>query len=91
MTPNSPLDTGNLVLQAVRELLTAFPMPGTGDPSKPPEGSALSQLMQEPTAMTQYQSLAMLAAIIRWAAHETARTEEELVDELSKNYSGPAT
>ena len=38
--------------------------------------------------MTQYQSLAMLTTIIRWAAHETGRTEEELVDELGKNYLG---
>jgi hypothetical protein len=36
-----------------------------------------------------YQSLAILAATIRWAAHETSRTEEEILDELGKNYPAP--
>jgi hypothetical protein len=42
--------------------------------------------MQTPSAMTQYQCLAMLAATIRWVAHETSLTEDEFLDELGKNY-----
>ncbi len=38
--------------------------------------------------MAMYQSLALLAATIRWAAHETGRDEQEILDELGKNYSG---
>lgn len=91
MTLNPAADAGKVVLQAVRELLTAFPKPGA--PVQAPDGPlgpslpTLSQVMQAPTGMTQYQSLAMLAATIRWVAHETSLTEEAVLDELGKNYS----
>jgi hypothetical protein len=41
--------------------------------------------MQEPSGIVQYQSLALLAATIRWASHETGRNEFEILDELAKN------
>jgi hypothetical protein len=40
MTPDSQVEAGKLVHQAVRELLAAFPMPGAGNPSRGSEGSA---------------------------------------------------
>jgi hypothetical protein len=40
-------------------------------------------------AIARGEGLALLAATIRWAAHETGRGEEELLDELAKNYAGP--
>jgi hypothetical protein len=88
--PNSPNEAGSVVLQAVRELLATFPMPGAEpSPGPPSEGSYLGQVIQESSPATMYQSLAILAATIRWAAHETSRTEEEILDELGKNYPAP--
>jgi hypothetical protein len=83
--------TGSNIVQAVREMLNTFPDPAeAGRPSAgvPSESSTLNQLIQEPTALAMYQSLAMLAATIRWAAHETGRDEQEVLNELGKNYSG---
>jgi hypothetical protein len=83
-------DTGGEIVQAVRELLATFPLPaGTGEPpiGKPGTYPTLVQLTQEPTARVMYQSLAMIAATIRWAAHETGRDEQEVLDELGKKFS----
>ena len=85
MTVNAAGDT---IIQAVRELLGTFQTNSTGIQS-PVEMPTVTQLTQAPTAMAQYQSLALLAATIRWAAHETGRGEEELLDELAKNYASP--
>jgi hypothetical protein len=34
-----------------------------------------------------YQVVAIAAATIRWASHETGRSEYEILDELEKNYT----
>ena len=42
--------------------------------------------MGTPTEEAQYQSLALLAATIRWASAETGRDELAVLEELAKNY-----
>lgn len=82
--------TGANIIQAVREMMRTFPQsagPGSSPAGPPEESPALNQLMQEPTQIAMYQSLALLTATIRWASHETGRDEQELLDELGRNYS----
>jgi hypothetical protein len=81
---------GRDVIQAVRELSITFPMPdGTAEPSigKPGTYPTLVRLTQEPTEKAMYQALALLASTIRWAAHEMGRDEQQIIDELGKNFS----
>jgi len=82
--------TGANIVQAVREMMRTFPQPagaGAAPAGRPEESPALNQLTQEPTPTAIYQSVALLAATIRWAAHETGRDEQEILDELGRNYS----
>jgi len=81
------------VIQAVRELLSEFPMgrenPGQEDTSGPSDERTqpvTTDLIQNPNGLAQYQSLAMLAALIRWFSRESGRTEAELLDELAASY-----
>jgi len=81
------------VIQAVRELLSEFPMgrenPGQEDTSGPGDERTqpvTTDLIQNPNGLAQYQSLAMLAALIRWFSRESGRTEAELLDELAASY-----
>jgi hypothetical protein len=75
---------GREVIEATRELLAAFPTPGgmLSASSTP----TLVRLMKAPTAMTQYQSIAMLAAVVRLAASQSGQSEGQLLDGLAANY-----
>jgi len=86
MTTGDIGETGASIVRAVRDLLSTFSRPA-GSTGTPAESPTLSQLITEPTSMAMYQSLALLAATIRWAARETGRDEQDILDELSKNYS----
>lgn len=46
----------------------------------------LAAFVKDATPPEIYQVVALAAATIRWASHETGRSEEEIVDELAKNY-----
>lgn len=84
-----PADTGLKVIEAVRELVTSCTGPGT-DTAPPPgeHGSlpTLSELTQNPNGVAQYQSIAMLAATVRWFSAETRRSEAEILEGLASNY-----
>jgi hypothetical protein len=85
-------ESGTKIIQAVRELLSAFPLrenPGQDDTTGPGDQRTqpiTTDLIQNPTGLAQYQSLAMLAALIRWFSRESGRTEAELLEELAANY-----
>jgi hypothetical protein len=86
-------DAGTKVIKAVKELLTSFPTPGNeagrqeGAPSSDRSTlSAITEMMQSPNDMVQYQSLAMLAATVRWFGRETGRSEDEILEGLAANY-----
>jgi len=86
-------DTGTKVIEAVRELLTAFPMPGESRHTTPTrvtrdEGSpsAMVELTQNPSGMSQYQSLAMMAGLVRWFSRESGHSEAEILEALEANY-----
>jgi hypothetical protein len=84
------------VIASVRELLESFgasaaisniELPrsdggNTGGPYLP----TFTGLVREPTALSQYQALAMLAACIRGWSQETGRSESEILDDLASNY-----
>ena len=87
-------DTGTKLIEAVRELLLlssseSRESPGptqtraTGDEASP---SAMEELMQNPSGMSQYQSLAMMAGLVRWFSHESGRSEGEILEALEANY-----
>jgi hypothetical protein len=86
-------DTGTKVIEAVRELLTAFPMPSEspGPTQNTASGdqrslSTAAELTQSPSGLSQYQSLAMLAGIVRWFSRESGRSEAEILDGLAANF-----
>jgi len=68
----------------VRSLIDAFP---SDDGEAEPSGSVWS-FVSGADAMTVYQLVALSAATIRWASHETGRTEHEILDELEQNFAG---
>jgi hypothetical protein len=73
--PNAQIQAaGNAVVEAVRELLANnFPR--------------VTELTSTPTPMSQYAAVALIAATIRWASHETGRSETEILNELAANYA----
>jgi len=82
-------DSGMKVIEAVRELLSTFGPDSVIQFSNPDGRLALPtviELVQTPSGVTQYQSLALLAATIRWAATETGRDESTVLEELTNNY-----
>jgi hypothetical protein len=78
-------DIGLKVIEAVQELLSSFPIPsesaGQDDTRSMVQKAqpAVLDLIQSPSGMAQYQSLAMLAGIVRWASRETGRPEAEVL------------
>ena len=83
-------DVGAKVIEAVRELLSFSWIPGesahqedateSGEQKTQP---AVMDLIQSPNGMTQYQSLAMIAGLVRWASRETGRSEAEVLEEIA--------
>ena len=77
-------------MEAVRELLATFPNPentSVTNDAVVPEHEILSDLMANPTGLSQYISVALIAATIRWASHETGQPEETILSELASNYT----
>ena len=86
-------DAGTKVITAVREILTSISMPGEGrgptsttTPGNVKAFATVGELTQNPDGMTQYQSLALLAAIVRWFSRESGRSEEEILEGMAANY-----
>ena len=69
-----PSTTGNAVIEAVRELLAN-------------NLARVTELTASPTPLFQYTAVALVAATIRWASHETGRSEDEILNELASNYN----
>jgi hypothetical protein len=86
-------DIGIKIIEAVRELLSSFPIPAentghghtTGSIEREKEPMAMD-LIRRPDGMAQYQSLAMLAGMVRWASRETGRSEAEILEAMAANY-----
>jgi hypothetical protein len=81
-------EAGLKVIDAVLELLDTF---RAGSSIRPPEPgqaalSTLTAVASVPTGATQYRSLAMLAATVRWLSHEAGREESAILDDLVNNY-----
>jgi hypothetical protein len=84
-----PADTGLKVIQAVRELVTSFTGPDAdAAPALGEDGNlpTLGELTQNPNGFAQYQSIAMLAATVRWFSAESGRSEAEILEGLASNY-----
>jgi len=84
-----PADSATKIVEAVRELLAAFPMEG-GSPG-PAQDTALgaqrslpafSELTRNPSGLSQLQSLSMLAAVVRWFSSESGLSEAEILERL---------
>ena len=83
MVPDGP-DSGRQAIAAIRSTLATFGAePGGIDPD---EGVDLAAFVRDATPLQVYQLVAIAAATIRWAAHETGRSEREILDELAENY-----
>ena len=80
-------DPRQKIVTAVRALLDAF------EGEQPEDGSAIdaaslnkfSQMLEElrSTPAVLHSALAMLGSLTRWACHETGRTEDEILAELT--------
>jgi hypothetical protein len=68
-----PQAAGSAVVEAVRELLAN-------------NLARVTELTSAPTPISQYTAVALVAATIRWASHETGRSENEILSELAANY-----
>jgi hypothetical protein len=78
------------VVAALRELLSCVPVPGedagrgdtaaSGGPGALP---AVTDLVQNPDRLAQYQSLALLAGVVMALSRESGRREAEILDELT--------
>ena len=64
---------GMTVVESVRELLAN-------------NLARVTELTSSPTPMSQYTAIALVAATVRWASHETGRSEDEILNELATNY-----
>jgi len=72
--PNAHVQAaGETVVEAVRALLAN-------------NFERVTELTSSPTPMSQYTAIALIAATIRWASHETGRSEDEILSELAANY-----
>jgi hypothetical protein len=85
--PNSALIRE--MVECIRILMDAFPLnhdvPRSGS-LKQLEAS-LKKLQEGPPLATDYFMLSFSALAIQWAAHETGRGEEEILDELARAFS----
>ncbi len=86
-SPFEPDGPWQPVLEAVRALLAAFageqPSDGSGiDVEKLHRfNELLRELRKRPNVA--YEGVALAAAVIRWAAHETGRSEEDILDNIT--------
>jgi hypothetical protein len=88
------IEAGLRIIDAVREMLQktvpGAPISPNAAPEEPDastkEPSALQDVLHDPSAIRQYQLLALLAATIRWMSHETGREESIILEELAHNY-----
>ena len=79
------------LVEAVRLLLAAYegeqPSDGSGIDLRSHQqfSESLAELQAMPGSL--YQAVAVAAATIRWASHETDRTEAEILAELARNFT----
>jgi hypothetical protein len=66
-------DVGRAVIEAIRGLLGS-------------DTTKATELAQAAPGMSLYIALTLAAATIRWASHETGRSETEILDEIAANY-----
>jgi hypothetical protein len=87
---NMPINPGRHLVAAVNALLamTAGEQPSDGSGLDEASGREFQQALADLQASTAglYTAVAATAATIRWASHETGRSESELLDEVAKNF-----
>jgi hypothetical protein len=88
--PDDPsLPVRRHVVEGVRALLDTF---GSDDGEPKSDQSAdqlvasLQNLQEDPPKSTTYLMIAFASATIRWAAHETGRSETDILNELASGF-----
>jgi hypothetical protein len=77
-------ESGRRVIAAIRSGLAGFGPTGSLD------GASIDEMLtfvNSASSSDVYHLVALAAATIRWASHETGRSEAEIVAELAENYA----
>jgi hypothetical protein len=75
-------ESGRRAIAAIRNGLAAFRPDG-------PDAAAAEELLtfvKDASSSDVYHLVAIAGVTIRWASHETGRSEADIVNELAKNY-----
>jgi hypothetical protein len=83
--PSSPqLEAGRSVIEAIRSVLNATEGQSNAIQNL---GGVSESVKNVSPQMALYQAVALCAATIKWASHETGRSEETILQELASNYN----